>query len=66
MLLFVADNLAYFPFQTQEEPLFIMHYIDIRLSVSGSNLLQTFKEVVIRPCSLLINAQVLTLALSSS
>lgn len=45
MLLFVADNLAYFPFQTQEEPLFIMHHIDIRLSVSGSNLLQTFKEV---------------------
>uniref|UniRef100_A0AAR2LL27 Nipped-B protein n=1 Tax=Pygocentrus nattereri TaxID=42514 RepID=A0AAR2LL27_PYGNA len=45
MLLFVADNLAYFPYQTQEEPLFIMHHIDIMLSVSGSNLLQTFKEV---------------------
>lgn len=45
MLLFIADNLAYFPYQTQEEPLFIMHHIDITLSVSGSNLLQSFKEV---------------------
>ncbi|XP_041825130.1 nipped-B-like protein B [Melanotaenia boesemani] len=44
MLLFIADNLACFPFQTQEEPLFIMHHIDITLSVSGSNLLQSFKE----------------------
>uniref|UniRef100_A0A665V815 Nipped-B protein n=1 Tax=Echeneis naucrates TaxID=173247 RepID=A0A665V815_ECHNA len=46
MLLFIADNLACFPYQSQEEPLFIMHHIDITLSVSGSNLLQTFKEVV--------------------
>uniref|UniRef100_A0A3Q2XW40 Nipped-B protein n=1 Tax=Hippocampus comes TaxID=109280 RepID=A0A3Q2XW40_HIPCM len=45
MLLFIADNLAYFPYQSQEEPLFIMHHIDICLSVSGSNLLQTFTEV---------------------
>ncbi|KAK1883924.1 Nipped-B-like protein [Dissostichus eleginoides] len=44
MLLFVADNLACFPYQTQEEPLFIMHHVDITLSVSGSNLLQSFKE----------------------
>ncbi|KAM4527458.1 nipped-B-like protein B isoform 2-T4 [Odontesthes bonariensis] len=43
-LLFIADNLACFPYQSQEEPLFIMHHIDITLSVSGSNLLQTFKE----------------------
>uniref|UniRef100_A0A1A8PFT7 Nipped-B protein n=1 Tax=Nothobranchius rachovii TaxID=451742 RepID=A0A1A8PFT7_9TELE len=44
MLLFVADNLACFPYQTQEEPLFIMHHVDITLSISGSNLLQSFKE----------------------
>uniref|UniRef100_A0A665VUX1 Nipped-B protein n=1 Tax=Echeneis naucrates TaxID=173247 RepID=A0A665VUX1_ECHNA len=44
MLLFIADNLACFPYQSQEEPLFIMHHIDITLSVSGSNLLQSFKE----------------------
>uniref|UniRef100_A0A3P9HG22 Nipped-B protein n=1 Tax=Oryzias latipes TaxID=8090 RepID=A0A3P9HG22_ORYLA len=35
MLLFIADNLACFPYQSQEEPLFIMHHIDITLSVSG-------------------------------
>ncbi|XP_041815980.1 nipped-B-like protein isoform X1 [Chelmon rostratus] len=44
MLLFIADNLACFPYQAQEEPLFIMHHVDITLSVSGSNLLQSFKE----------------------
>ncbi|XP_059905989.1 nipped-B-like protein A isoform X2 [Gadus macrocephalus] len=44
LLLFIADNLAYFPYQSQEEPLFIMHHVDITLSVSGSNLLQSFKE----------------------
>ncbi|XP_074493910.1 nipped-B-like protein A isoform X3 [Sebastes fasciatus] len=48
MLLFVADNLACFPYQCQEEPLFIMHHIDITLSVSGSNLLQTFKELLLK------------------
>uniref|UniRef100_A0A8C1VI32 Nipped-B protein n=1 Tax=Cyprinus carpio TaxID=7962 RepID=A0A8C1VI32_CYPCA len=44
MLLYIADNLACFPYQSQEEPLFIMHHVDITLSVSGSNLLQSFKE----------------------
>ncbi|XP_030215405.1 nipped-B-like protein A isoform X1 [Gadus morhua] len=48
MLLFIADNLACFPYQSQEEPLFIMHHIDITLSVSGSNLLQTFKEFLLK------------------
>lgn len=48
MLLFVADNFACFPYQSQEEPLFIMHHIDITLSVSGSNLLQTFKELLLK------------------
>uniref|UniRef100_A0A673NE71 Nipped-B protein n=1 Tax=Sinocyclocheilus rhinocerous TaxID=307959 RepID=A0A673NE71_9TELE len=45
LLLYTADNLACFPYQCQEEPLFIMHHVDITLSVSGSNLLQSFKEV---------------------
>ncbi|XP_029115447.1 nipped-B-like protein A isoform X1 [Scleropages formosus] len=49
MLLYIADNLACFPYQTQEEPLFIMHHIDITLSVSGSNLLQSFKESMKEP-----------------
>ncbi|KAM8865882.1 nipped-B-like protein A isoform 1-T1 [Synchiropus picturatus] len=48
MLLFIADNLSCFPYQSQEEPLFIMHHIDICLSVSGSNLLQTFRELLLK------------------
>ncbi|CAB1318327.1 unnamed protein product, partial [Coregonus sp. 'balchen'] len=48
MLLYMADNLACFPYQSQEEPLFIMHHIDITLSVSGSNLLQSFKESLLK------------------
>ncbi|XP_033101457.1 nipped-B-like protein [Anneissia japonica] len=44
-LVFVADNLSYFPYQTQDEPLFIMHHIELIVSVSGGNLLQSFKEV---------------------
>lgn len=48
MLLYIADNLAGFPYQSQEEPLFIMHHIDITLSVSGSNLLQSFRESMVK------------------
>ncbi|XP_042588885.1 nipped-B-like protein B isoform X3 [Cyprinus carpio] len=48
MLLYIADNLACFPYQSQEEPLFIMHHVDITLSVSGSNLLQSFKESLLK------------------
>ncbi|XP_055932716.1 nipped-B-like protein A, partial [Argiope bruennichi] len=50
-LLYIADNIAYFPYMAQDEPLFIMNQLDIMLSVSGSNLLQTFRE------SLLQNSQ---------
>ncbi|XP_040276898.1 nipped-B-like protein [Bufo bufo] len=48
MLVYIADNLAGFPYQSQEEPLFIMHHIDITLSVSGSNLLQSFRESMVK------------------
>ena len=44
-MLFLSDNLAYFPYQVQDEPLFIVHHIDIMISVSGTNLLQSFREV---------------------
>lgn len=44
-MLYLADNLSYFPFQVQDEPLFIIHHIDIIISTSGSNLLQHFREV---------------------
>lgn len=44
---YIADNLSFFPYQTQDESLFIIHQIDIIVSVSGSNLLQSFREVSI-------------------
>ncbi|XP_025832337.1 nipped-B-like protein A [Agrilus planipennis] len=46
-MLYLADNLAYFPYQVQDEPLFIIHHIDIMISVSGTNLLQSFREGLI-------------------
>ncbi|GBP81715.1 Nipped-B protein [Eumeta japonica] len=46
-MLYLADNLAYFPYQVQDEPLFIIHHIDIIISTSGSNLLQFFRESLI-------------------
>ncbi|XP_041356628.1 nipped-B-like protein isoform X2 [Gigantopelta aegis] len=44
--LYIADNLAFFNYQTQDEPLFAIHQIDIIVSVTGSNLLQSFKEAL--------------------
>ena len=44
-MLYLADNLAYIPYTVVDEPLFVIHQIDIMISVAGSNLLQTFKEV---------------------
>ncbi|XP_069694432.1 nipped-B-like protein A [Periplaneta americana] len=46
-MLFLSDNLAYFPYQVQDEPLFIIHHIDIMISVSGTNLLQSFREALL-------------------
>ena len=43
--LFICDNLAYFPYQLFDEPLYVIHQIDLIISVSGINLLQIFKEV---------------------
>ena len=45
-LVFIADNLAYFAYQTQDEPLFVMHQIDVVVSVSGSNVLDGFIQVL--------------------
>ncbi|KAL0842082.1 hypothetical protein ABMA28_014275 [Loxostege sticticalis] len=47
-MLYLADNLSYFPYQVQDEPLFIIHHIDIIISTSGSNLLQLFREGLIK------------------
>merc|ERR1719225_254548 len=50
-MLYLADNLAYIPYTVLDEPLFVIHHIDIQISVSGSNLLQTFKECLKPPPS---------------
>ena len=41
----MADNMAFLPYQDQDEPLYIIHQIGIIVSVSGSNILQSYKEV---------------------
>ncbi|XP_014208560.1 nipped-B-like protein [Copidosoma floridanum] len=46
-MLYLADNLAYFSYQVQDEPLFIIHHIDIVISMAGTNLLQLFKEALL-------------------
>jgi cohesin loading factor subunit SCC2 len=43
-MLFLADNLAYFPYAVQDEPLYLIHQIDLFISVQGTNLLQTFRD----------------------
>ena len=45
MLLFSADNLSSFPYSIIEEPLFVIHHIDMTLSISGASVLQSFREV---------------------
>lgn len=44
--LFVADNLAYFPYQVQDEPLYLIEQIDLTVSVSGSAQLQQFRDLL--------------------
>lgn len=43
-MLYLADNLAYFPYTVQDEPLYIIHQIDLLISCTGTSILQTFKE----------------------
>ncbi|KAJ7372537.1 hypothetical protein OS493_019046 [Desmophyllum pertusum] len=35
LLLYIADNMAHFPYSVQEEPLFVIYHIDTILSVTG-------------------------------
>lgn len=44
--LYVADNLAYFPYQVQDEPLFLVEQIDLTVSVTGSTQLQQIRDVL--------------------
>ncbi|XP_037731672.1 nipped-B protein isoform X3 [Drosophila subpulchrella] len=48
-LLYIADNLAYFPYVVQDEPLYLIHQIDLLISMAGTHLLASFKEHL-KPC----------------
>lgn len=43
-MLYLADNLAFFPYLVQDEPLYLIHQIDLVVSVSGTNVLANFRE----------------------
>jgi cohesin loading factor subunit SCC2 len=43
-MLYLADNLAYFPYVVQDEPLYLIHQIDVFISVTGSTLLKQFVD----------------------
>lgn len=43
-MIYLADNLAYFPYAIQDEPYYIIHQIDLQITVAGTSLLLTFKE----------------------
>ncbi len=49
-MLYLADNIAYMPFQVLDEPLFIIHQIDVLISLHGGGLLQSFKDVRAADC----------------
>jgi cohesin loading factor subunit SCC2 len=59
-MLYITDNLAYFPYQTYDEPLYLIHQIDLIISVTGINLLQSFKEVSFKYSSVFIGISVLS------
>ena len=42
--LYLADNLAYIPYTVIDEPLFLIHHIDLMVTVIGANILHTIKE----------------------
>ncbi|XP_037089457.1 nipped-B-like protein [Pollicipes pollicipes] len=48
-LLYLADNLAYFPYQVADEVLFIIHQVDVMVSVTGSTILQLVREALLPP-----------------
>ena len=60
MLLYLADNLAYIPYTVIDEPLFLIHHIDIMVSVTGSNILQAVKEALKLPENVEVKVPVLS------
>ncbi|VDM40811.1 unnamed protein product [Toxocara canis] len=49
---FVADNIAMFPYQVLDEPLYVIRHIESIVSVSGQNIINSFKsQLMPRPPS---------------
>jgi len=48
-MLYLADNLAYIPYTVVDEPLYLIHHIDLMVSVIGTNILHTIKETLKLP-----------------
>jgi cohesin loading factor subunit SCC2 len=44
MLVFLADNMAAFPYLVFDEPLFVIHNIDLTISVTGATVFQSFRD----------------------
>ncbi|KAH7696921.1 prion-like protein [Aphelenchoides avenae] len=44
--IFVADNLAHFPYQVLDEPLYVIHTADGIISVAGQNILNAVREII--------------------
>ncbi|KAK4467489.1 hypothetical protein MN116_008977 [Schistosoma mekongi] len=57
-LVYVADNLAYFPYQSQEEPLFVVHHIDLMVSMTGSGVLNSVREALFPELKIALEAVV--------
>lgn len=45
-MIFIADNLAFFPYNQIDEPLFIIHKIEALVSINGQNIMSSFKKLL--------------------
>lgn len=42
--IFLADNIAMFPYQVMDEPLYVIRQIESIVSISGQNIINSFKS----------------------
>ncbi|TMS34199.1 hypothetical protein L596_001836 [Steinernema carpocapsae] len=54
-LIYVADNIALFPYQILDEPLYVIHQIDTIISVCGQRVIGDFKSLL-TPCDQMMHA----------
>lgn len=44
--IFIADNLAHFPYQLLDEPLYVIHQANSIIDISGQNIQSSFKQML--------------------